>query len=93
MTLALTVMYKCTSNCGKNKSSETLNRGVRLRSITCVHCILMTTISQCIIRHTTEMDWGPNQCNQDISGGQLLGYACSNAGSALALVLGSHGPP
>ena len=34
MTLALTVMYKCTSNCGKNKSSETVNRGVGLSSIT-----------------------------------------------------------
>ena len=33
MTLAWTVMYKCTSNCGK-KSSETVNRGVGLRSIT-----------------------------------------------------------
>ena len=29
MTLALTVMYKCTSNCGKNKSSETVNLGGR----------------------------------------------------------------
>ena len=34
MTLALTVVYKCTSNCGKNKSSETVNRGVGLHSIT-----------------------------------------------------------
>ena len=29
MTLALTVVYKCTSNCGKNKSSETVNLGGR----------------------------------------------------------------
>ena len=33
MTLALTVKDKCTSNCGK-KSSETVNLGVGLRSIT-----------------------------------------------------------
>ena len=31
VTLALTVVYKCsTSNCGKNKSSETVNVGGRV---------------------------------------------------------------